>query len=98
MNKDRVIGWIVLLLGVCLVGGMMIEMVHSTFKGFEESYIEEVPCYDRWNHEIQGMTCEKNYDPEYEYLTSIVGLMIFGILLIHVSATLIQLSHRGDRE
>ena len=46
----------------------------------EDSIIKDVPCYDKYEHEIQDLVCEKVIRPEDELLF-IIGIGFFMICL-----------------
>jgi hypothetical protein len=57
----------------------------------ESETIKEVPCYDKWNNEIQGVMCEENnkidvvpHNDKIYISYTIVGAFIVGTLAMFV--------------
>lgn len=65
-----------------------IAPVFWTILGMSPTHIENVECYDRWNNEIIGVTCEEEvYNDKYaqiisEYIEFTFFPIIFGLMIL----------------
>jgi len=83
MKTTETLGIVIMTLGILFILSGVIFLIHQVIENPNpKTLVKEVSCYDRYHNEIQGLTCEKEYQEFDEDAYWAIGGFLLGFFFM----------------